>query len=280
LSACRGEKPRLSAWNLSKPAFKPSITAPLPLVSDQPRFAPESLKTWGCDSVELWHHQVAPLSGSARQALRQSLNAAGLITAFITSIDESGEGWSLETLREAVGLAASIGAECVVTYAPPQGPTMGMGAQDAADWLAAAATLAEASSVPLLVENRPGTWADSGSSFNRFLGQVGSPWLRAAFDPAGFAALREHPFLTAFMPSRLKSRVHLIRIRDARFEDGLIVPLNQGNAEIAELVSAAMARSFDADADDIRRALADFGQLLEALGLEELPAAGSARGAT
>jgi sugar phosphate isomerase/epimerase len=264
---------------LSKPAFTASITAPLPLVGDQPRFAPASLKTWGCDGAELRRHQVAPLSGPHRKALRQDLNEAGLATAFITSSDEAGEGWSLEALREALALAAFFGAECVVTGAPPRGSNSTIGEREAAEWLEAATALAEAGAIPLLVENRPGTWADTGRGFNQFMGQAVSPWLRTAFDPAGFVALREHPFLTAFMPGHLKSRLHVLRIRDARFADGCIVPVNHGNAEIAELVSAALARSFggffavgtpDAGPDEVRQALADFKQLLVALGLERL----------
>lgn len=262
---------------MSRPTFTPWITAPLALARDQPRVAPASLKAWGCDGVELLRQDAAMLSGPAQDALRQSLGEARLAVTVITSTDRAGDGWTLEALAEAYALAGLFQAECVVTGAPPHGSASGLNEREAAEWLDAAAALAEASAIPLLVENRPGTWADTGRGFSQFIAQAVSPSLRAAFNPAGFVALREHPFLTAFMRGSLKSRLQMLRIRDACFEDGAIVPVNDGNAEIAELVSAALARSFDGffavgapddGPQDVRRALADFKQLLVTLGLE------------
>jgi sugar phosphate isomerase/epimerase len=246
------------------------------LVGDRPRVAPASLKSWGCDAVELLRWQIAPLPGPAQEALRESLCEAAVVTAFINATDEAGEGWKLESLRESYVLAGAFGAECVVTVAPPRALDGGVNERQAAEWLNAATAMAEASGLPLLVENRPGTWADTGQAYNKLIGRVDSPWLGVAFNPAGFAALREHPFLTAFMPGHLKSRMHMLRIRDARFEDGGVVPVNYGNAEIAELVSAALARGFGgffavgapgAEPEAARQALADFKQMLALLGL-------------
>jgi hypothetical protein len=98
-----------------------------------------------------------------------------------------------------------------------------------------------------------------------------------AFNPAGFVALRQHPFLTSFMSGHLKSRMQLLRIQDAAFEDGRSLRVNEGNAEIAELVSAALARSYSgffglgnshSDSAAIQQALEDFQRLLADLGLE------------
>jgi sugar phosphate isomerase/epimerase len=262
---------------LSEPAFAPRITAPLPLVGSQPRFAPANLKAWGCDGVELLRQDAALLSGPDRHGLRQTLTGASLAVAFITSSERAGDGWALEALRGALAIADFFAAECVVTCAPPRGSAAGVSERQAAEWLNAAAALAEASAIPLLVENRPGTWADTGLGFDRFLAQADSPWLQVAFDPAGFVVLREHPFLSAYMPSHLKSRLQLLRLRDAVFENGRMVPMNDGNAELAELVSAVQARGFEGffavgthqdGPEQIRIALSDFKQILGSLGLE------------
>jgi sugar phosphate isomerase/epimerase len=220
--------------------------------------------------------QALPVPGPDQQALRESLCGAGLPVALITSTVEGGDGWTLESLRKAYALARVFEPECIVTAAPPRDSDAGLNERQAADWLLAATALAEANGVPLLVENRPGSWADTGRAFEQFIDQVASPWLGAAFNPAGFVGLREHPFLTAFMPGHLKRRLHLLRIRDARFEDGGMVRLNQGNAEIAELVSATMARGIGgffalaapgAEPEELRQSLADLKQLLAMLGL-------------
>jgi len=266
---------------LSRPAFTPSITAPLPLAGGQPRIEPASLSAWGCAGVELRRDQAAALTGAARQALRQNLAEAGLGTAFISNLGEAEGAPTLQTLSEALELAAFFGAEYVVTGAP----TRTSSESQAAEWLQAAAGLAEVAGIRLLVENRPGTWADTGAGFDKFMSRSASPWLQIAFDPAGFVALREHPFLTAFMPGHLKSRLQVLRVRDARFEDSHVVPVNDGNAEIAELVSAALARGFggffavgtaEAGPDDVRRALTEFNELLAALGLDWAGAPGRA----
>jgi sugar phosphate isomerase/epimerase len=259
---------------LSRAPFTPSITAPLWLVSDGPGVALASLKAWGCDGAELLGWQVTSLPEPKRQALRQRLCEAGLPVAFITATGPGGEGWTLESLREAYALAGMFEAECVVSAAPPRGSDRGLNEGQAVEWLLAATALAEANGAPLLVENRPGSWAGTGQAHGQFIDRVDSPWLGAAFNPAGFAALREHPFLTAFMPGHLKRRLHLLRIRDAHFEDGGTVRLNEGNAEIAEIVSALMARGFGgflavdvpcSEPEEARLALADLKQLLAML---------------
>jgi sugar phosphate isomerase/epimerase len=255
---------------VSRPAFASRLVAPLPLEEGQLRFEPEQLKAEGCDRVELHGGKVAALWAPDRRALQHRLSEAGLTAAFITS---EGEGWTLDALQEAFALCGAFEAEGVVVNAPPSRVDQ----PAAAAWLDAAVALAEANALPLLIENRPGTWAGTSREFNRFIGQTDSPWLQVAFDPAGFAALREHPFLTAFMSGRLKSRLQLLRIRDAAFEDGRSVRVNEGNAEVAELVSAALARSYPGffsvghshgTFEEIRVALEDFGRLLAELGLE------------
>ena len=262
---------------MSRPTFIPQIIAPLALSGDQTRLTPASLKAWGCDGVELALQDIVRISTPARDALQQALEVARLTVACITCAGGAGNGWTLAALREAFLLAGFFKAECVVTEAPTHIRAAGASERETAEWLNAATALAEAKAILLLVENRAGTLADSSRSFSQFMSQTVSPWLGIAFNPAGFVAVREHPFLTGFMPGSLKSRMQLLRIRDARFEDGARVPVNDGNAEIAELVSAALARSFDGffavgapedSPEDIRQALADFKQLLIALGLE------------
>jgi sugar phosphate isomerase/epimerase len=213
--------------------------------------------------------------------LRVRLSQAGLTTVFLSSGDEAGEGWSLGALREAFELARFFGAEGVITTAPPRDRDANSDIEQpaVAGWLAGAVALAEANGLALLIENRPGTWAGVSRDFKQFIGQTSSPWLRVAFNPAGFVALREHPFLTAFMSGHLKSRMQLLRIQDAAFEDGRSLRVNEGNAEIAELVSAALARSYSgffgvgnshSDSAGIQQALEDFQRLLADLGLERI----------
>jgi len=171
---------------------------------------------------------VGALSDTSRREVQHRLSAAGLGTAFINS---DGEGWTLDALREAFALGAALGAKGVVVSAPPRS----LERQQAAGWLGAAVALAEASALPLLVENRLGTWGDTSRNFNELVDTGASPWLGTAFDPAGFVGLREHPFLSAFMSGHLKGRSRLMRIRDAVFEDGRPVRVGDGMRRLPNL---------------------------------------------
>ena len=87
-------------------------------------------------------------------------------------------------------------------------------------------------------------WPADGATLGQFIVQVNRPGLRACFAPAGFVALKKHPFLTEFLPGPLKRQIACLRLRDALFEDGSEVLPNQGNAELKELASALESRSY------------------------------------
>jgi sugar phosphate isomerase/epimerase len=205
------------------------------LAGGAPAFELEALRRWGITAVELAQADLAGLSAGERARLQAVWQAAGLALAAVRA---SGP----ETVAEALTLAGEWGAGHVVAHAPPRETAL-----DADAWLGQAAAQAEAQAVPLLIENHPGTWADTGQSLAALLQSAPAAWVGAAFDPAGLAARREHPFLTAWMPGALKTRIRLLRLADAAFAAGQPTRLNAGNAEIKELVSAMLARGFDGD---------------------------------
>jgi sugar phosphate isomerase/epimerase len=227
--------------------------------------------------VELSSRELRGLDRPALVGLRDELQRSGLEVAVISSAAEDGDEWQQEALAPAFDLAGFFRARGVLTYAPPAGGGSGLDAGRLAGWLETASALAARQQITLLLCNRPRTWADTGKRFNQLLARIEAPWVEAAFDPVGFVALREHPFLVSFMPGHLKSRLRWLRICDATFETGAEVALNEGNAEIKELVSAVLARGFDgffsvhphqqdAGPAAIHAALAEFWRLLDSLG--------------
>jgi sugar phosphate isomerase/epimerase len=248
---------------------RPRLCLDLPLAHGEPVYPLAGCAAWGCAAVDLEQRDLDALGEAGCRRLRAALRQAGLTVAAIRS-RPAGE------LAEAFQLVGALGAEYVVAGAPRrEAPAADSG--HAAAWLSAAADLAETNGIPLLLENRPGTWADTGQRYDQLLRQAPWPWVGAAFDPAGFAALHEHAFLAAFLPAALKPRLRLLRIADATLEDGARVRLNTGNAEIQELVSALLARSFDGffsvcplgpDPAQARQAVADFRAMLAELDWE------------
>ncbi len=243
----------------------PRVCLPLPAADAPPPYTAEQLRGWEVQAGELAQSDLAALTEAGQARLRAALQDAGLGVAAIRA---SGA----DTLAEAFAQARAWAAEYVVTPAPA--------GEDAATWLSQAASLAEAHAVPLLVENGPATLADTGQHFAALLRRAPADWIGAAFDPAGFTALREHAFLTAWMPGALKTRLRLLRVADATFETGAPARLNHGNAEVKELVSALLARGFDGlfalrplgpTASEVETAVADFHALLAELGAREAP---------
>ena len=100
---------------------------------------------------------------------------------------------------------------------------------------------AEATGQILLVENHPQSSVSTGAALG---GLAAAAKVGACFDPAGFVALRRHPFLTEFLPGSLKQRIACLRLRDALFEDGSEALPDRGNAELRELVSALEVRGY------------------------------------
>lgn len=69
----------------------------------------------------------------------------------------------------------------------------------------------------------------------------GAGWV---FNPLEFARCRVHPFFHVFYNSRLKNSICFLRVNDGLFVDGSPALPGEGNAEIKEMASALLARSF------------------------------------
>lgn len=64
------------------------------------------------------------------------------------------------------------------------------------------------------------------------------------FNPLEYAAMKKHPFFHVFYNTRLKPAIRFLRVNDGLFGDGRPTLPGQGNAELKELVSALLARSY------------------------------------
>jgi len=252
------------------------LSTPLPVTGGRFAYDLAWLRQWGCHHVELALAEVAQLGEAGRQELKRSLDDAFIYVAAVVSGTPGRRSYGEGALEDAFELAVFLSAACVVSPAPASDDTDQWGRAEGQTWLAAAGALAEQASIRLLVENRPGSLADSGQRVDRLLSLVDSRWVGVALDPAKFVELREHPFLVSFKPRKLKQRVGLLRISDALFENGMPVPAGLGNAELKELVSALEVRGYrgfysisspapGAGPEQIAQAFAAFGTLVSSL---------------
>lgn len=65
------------------------------------------------------------------------------------------------------------------------------------------------------------------------------------FNPLSYAYMRAHPFFHEFYGSKLKNNIAFLRVNDGLFCERRPTLPGQGNAEIKELASILLSRSFD-----------------------------------
>lgn len=109
-------------------------------------------------------------------------------------------------------------------------------------WLMKAA---ESFGIILLVENRAeGPLSDAPTIVN-FLKQTEGGTVGIVFNPLEFVKTKKHPFFQVYYNCRFKNAICCFRMIDGLYETGEEAPLLHGNAELKELVSIALARSFN-----------------------------------
>ena len=230
------------------------LCAPTDAISDDLSDAISTLHSLGVAHCELRTVEGVPfleLPIERRRQIGALLSREALQVALLdTDVGSAALGkpfapqW--EVFRAGLNAAKEVGASAVRVYSfSMAGASPDEGRDEVIARLARMAELAAQSGTMLLVENQPGTYAQTGVQLGELLVGVNSPALGAAFNPAGFVACKLHPFLIAFMAGPAKNYVRCLRIRDARLEDGQPVLPDQGNGDLRELISALAARSYD-----------------------------------
>ncbi|MGQ9827376.1 MAG: sugar phosphate isomerase/epimerase family protein [Roseiflexus sp.] len=101
---------------------------------------------------------------------------------------------------------------------------------------------AAASSITLVHENESGIYGNTAERCHALLATIGSPALRAAFDPANFVQCGVH--LTRDAWPLLNDFVAHVHIKDAVFIDGSARPAGEGDGDIPALLAALHARNY------------------------------------
>jgi sugar phosphate isomerase/epimerase len=98
--------------------------------------------------------------------------------------------------------------------------------------------------VTVLLGNRPGTWAETGQQLAALVAEVGSPFVRASYDPAGIAQAGGSPFYEGLYRGELRRYVQHVDLRDLVASEGRTVSLGSGNGEIMEIISNLRCRTY------------------------------------
>ena len=107
------------------------------------------------------------------------------------------------------------------------------------------ARMGENYGIRILLENQSGSEIAEDSQITNIFKLVKSEYLGLVFNPLEFVKLKKHPFFHVFYNSKLKNNIHFLRISDGLFVDGKPTLPGKGNAELKELASILLSRSFN-----------------------------------
>lgn len=108
--------------------------------------------------------------------------------------------------------------------------------------LAAMAEVAGTEGIVLILENEKDVYADTPARMHDIMTTVASPHLRVAWDPANYVQAGVRPFNDGW--SLLGEFVEYLHVKDARTADGVVTPAGDADGQLAETISAMVARGY------------------------------------
>jgi sugar phosphate isomerase/epimerase len=109
--------------------------------------------------------------------------------------------------------------------------------------LAKLAEIAEANELVLVHENEKDIYGDIPSRCQDIVESIGSPALRATWDPANFVQVGVSPFDDGY--ALLRPHLAYVQIKDADAATGAVVPAGRGDGQVLETIRALRADGFD-----------------------------------
>ena len=194
----------------------------------------------GCAYVELSdfleNKFLGDLGGDAVETMRGLLIDYGKIISLITY---TGKISDRERFRSLLRKAHLLGVKAVKVEI--DGYTA---IQDAAADLTECACDAKCYGIRLCVENRQDSLLSRNKDMEALVKSAGEN-VYTIFNPLGYAYMRAHPFFHEFYGSKLKNNIAFLRVNDGLFCQRRPELPGRGNAEIKELASILLSRSFD-----------------------------------
>lgn len=194
----------------------------------------------GCAYVEISdiidHTFLGDMDGDTIETMRNLLIDYGKIISLITYTGKiSRREQFCALLRNAHFLGAKAIKVCCDEYAT---------IQDAVADIIECAQDAKCYGIRLCVENRHDSVLARNKDMELLVKSAGDN-AYTIFNPLCYAYMRAHPFFHEFYGSKLKNNITFLRINDGLFCERRPELPGRGNAEIKELTSILLSRSFD-----------------------------------
>ena len=221
-------------------------------ISPDPRAQLAALAAESISHLELrsaWSVNVADFSDEQLAAFRAAVNAAGVhVSAIGSPIGKVGLdapfGLELDRMRRVADVAAELGTAIVRVFSffLPVGEPPERHRGRVIDRMGALTRIAEERGLVLAHENEKEIYGDVPDRCADLITAVGSPALRATFDPANFVQCGVRPFTDAY--ALLRPHLVYLQVKDALAATGEVVPAGQGDGELRETLAALRDSGF------------------------------------
>jgi sugar phosphate isomerase/epimerase len=196
-----------------------------------------------------WSVNVADFTGAQLGAFRAALDRAGVqVSAIGSPVGKIPIGAPFESeldrLRRVADIAGQLGTAIVRVFSffIPAGEPPERYRGEVIDRLGAMARVAEERGLVLAHENEKEIYGDVPSRCADLIAAVGSPALRATFDPANFVQCGVRPFSDAY--GLLRAQLVYVQVKDALAGSGEVVPAGLGDGQLRETLVALRDSGF------------------------------------
>ena len=196
-----------------------------------------------------WSANVADFTSEQLAAFRAAVDAAGVrVSAIGSPIGKIPVGAplapELDRMRRVGDVAAELGTTLVRVFSffLPAGEPAERYRGQVIDHMGALARIAEERGLILAHENEKEIYGDVPDRCTDLITAVGSPALRATFDPANFVQCGVRPFSGAY--ALLRPYLIYLQVKDAVAATGEVVPAGQGDGELRETLAALRDSGF------------------------------------
>ncbi|MGO1316066.1 MAG: sugar phosphate isomerase/epimerase family protein [Cellulomonadaceae bacterium] len=197
-----------------------------------------------------WGVNVAELDDDQLDRARDILAEAGLLVSCIGSpigkiAVEDDFAPHLEQMHRIAQVARVLGTRYVRVFSffikPDDDPDRHR--DEVLRRMEALAAVAEQTGVVLLHENEKAIYGDIPRRCADIVESVGSPNLRATWDPANFVQVGVRPFTEGY--ALLRPHLEYMQIKDATFADRQVKPAGAGDGQVLETIRALRSDGFD-----------------------------------
>lgn len=194
----------------------------------------------GCAYVEisdiLENGFLGDMYGNAIEDMRNLLIDYGKIISLLTY---TGKISDRDRFRKLLRNAHFLGVKAIKVSCDGYGCV-----QDAVEDITECAQDAKCYGIKLCTENRHDSLLSRNKDMEALVKGAGEN-VFAIFNPMSYAYMRAHPFFHEFYGSKLKNNIAFLRVNDGLFCERRPELPGRGNAEIKELASILLSRSFD-----------------------------------